>query len=561
MTAESKMGKRKIEYIGEWRKGIAIGYSKDSMCHEHVPNLINKNNELLYVGYACADYVEEIYRTSKGYYVVTEYRDMSAPGKDSDYRGPFLKCVISEDGSDIIHHSKMRYGHYKNDWYDSDDTAVFRPKEMGCGIIENEHSFYRLDDFKKLFEIPKTYKIESIFEHGYCLLSVPDDNRDFIVTVKAKEIIDYFDVNDAEKLFKLIDKTNDSSLIRLSSNEETPSIRAFKKQLKQIEEQKEKEKEERLNKVKLFSACTYPRHYISEQSVTIEEFMNGITISKEELMVLQELHKIVSKEGERIKLPKYAFHLRKIDTMPDICLDCLFYSDFILLRMKGDGYMMYRFYSLDGKCLSDKIFGNLRTTKNNSAIEYDDDFNNHVFRFGQGIVIVNNDKITYNPYPDFMCSDEDKCCYPIIRENYIAFKGDYYDFYFNKLEKRYVNVEIKEVIKNYLYRLEPKLSTVFASYDCLAGNKNLVTEYCGGETLVNGEIHVPIPQMLDAVESELHFKDKNIPNHITEVLHIGDYEDMNEERYALYLFKCRPHGYCDTSGNFIYDFNPNKIVL
>ena len=259
-----EVGNRKIEYVGEWRKGIAIGYSKDPMGYEYVPNLINKDGELLYSGYACHYYVEEIHRTSKGFYIVTGYTDYSAPGKDPDYRGPFLKYVISEDGRNKIRYNKKDY---------------FIPKEMGLGIVENENTFYQLDDFKKLFKIPKKFVIESIFEDGMCLLSVPEDNRDFIVTVKANEIVDYVEVNDADKLFKLISKTNDASLIFMSTNDKSPAINAFMKQQKQIEEQKKKEHIKRLKEVYYYSASTYPRNYISEKLVTVKEFEDGIIIS------------------------------------------------------------------------------------------------------------------------------------------------------------------------------------------------------------------------------------------------------------------------------------------
>lgn len=113
---EVQIGKLKIDSISEWRKEVAIAYSGS------IPNLINRDNKVLYYGYGCEDYVEEIYRTSKGYYLVYHYKDFSAPGKDPDYRGPFLKCVISENGEEIIYQSDIeRYLYinrdFKNDWY------------------------------------------------------------------------------------------------------------------------------------------------------------------------------------------------------------------------------------------------------------------------------------------------------------------------------------------------------------------------------------------------------------------------------------------------------------
>lgn len=562
-----KMGKRKIEYIGEWRKGIAIGYSKDPMSHEYVAHLITKDKELLYCGDGYP-YMEDIYRTSKGYYVVTAYHDVSAPEKDSDYRGPFLNCIISEDGKEIIHHSKVKYGHFKNDWYDSDDTSVFTPKEMGEGIVENDNTFYRLDDFKKLFDIPKKYVIESVYEQGLCLLSVPENNRDFIVTVKAKEVVDFFDVNDTDKLFELIDRTNCTSLIEFCSNEEIPAIRAFRKQQKEIEEQREKNKTERLSKVNYYSAFTYPTHYISEKTVSIEEFMDGITISEDEIRILNELHEMVCREGKEKDSRKYTFHLRENPQSPDNCLECLFYSDFMMLRMKGGNCgldKMYRFYSLQGESLSAKIFNNLQSTKNNTKIEEDKNFNNHKFHYSNGgkdggIVIVDNKELIDNPFPEFMFDKERYGFYNLkVNEDFISFKGNYYDFFYNKIALKYVHVKIEEVIKNYLYKRIPKFYSYMLAYKDVDGK--VFFDYHAKEKYVNGEMLLPIPRELDAMESELHYRNKNLPNHIEEVIHIGDFEAADEGGFSLYLFKCRPHGYCDTQGNVFYDFDPDKVLL
>lgn len=276
-------GKLDIISIGEWRKGIAIGYRKDPTSYHSVPCLINNNDKIIYEGYSCYDYVEGIYRTSKGYYVVTESRDFSAPGKDSKFMGTFLKCVISEDGTKKIFYSDFKNGHYKNDWFDSEDLDVFTPKEMGQSIVEYNNVFYRLDDFTRLFEIPKKFKIESIFEQGFCLLSVPEDNRDIIVTVKDKEIVEYFDVNNYDSLFKLIDKTGIYSLIELCKNDNLPTINILKKQREIIERQNKQEKSNRLRKIYCYSSYTFPRNYISKDLTTLEEFKNGIDLNKNEI--------------------------------------------------------------------------------------------------------------------------------------------------------------------------------------------------------------------------------------------------------------------------------------
>ena len=269
---EFEIEKIKIKYTGEWRKGIAIGYGSNPLSYQDIPYLITKD-KVLYRGENDYYHVDEIYRTSEGYYLVYCYRDCSAPGKDSDYRGPFLTYVISEDGKTRISPYKMINGDINTGWCDSNNKRVFVPREMGMGIIEFENSFYRLEDFKKLYDIPSKFKIESIFERGLCLLSVPEDNRDFIVTVKNKEAIDYIDVNNVDKLTELIEKTNDISLINYNCSENNAVIKVIKKQQQKIENKEFNEKRKRLKKVEFYSSTSYPRNYISKEIATKEEFL------------------------------------------------------------------------------------------------------------------------------------------------------------------------------------------------------------------------------------------------------------------------------------------------
>ena len=553
---EVEIEKVKIKYTEEWRKGVAIGYGSNPMSYQDIPYLISKD-KVLYRGDNDYYHVDEIYRTSEGYYLVFYYRDCSAPGKDSDYRGPFLKCVISEDGKTKISPYKMINGDMNTGWYDSNNKKVFVPKEMGMGIVEFENSFYRLENFKKLFDIPKKFKIESIFENGLCLLSVPDDNRDFIVTVKNKEVVGYTDVNDAGKLVRLIESTNDTSLINYSSREDNAVINVIKKQQRKIENKEYNEKCKRLKKVEIFSSYSYPRHYISENSVTTEDFVNGISLSQEELKVIQELYQTVCKEGENYGSEKYRFHIRKMESFYDCCLECMFYKDFMLLRLgrnKYDEYKMFRFYSLDGKCLSDKIYRKLQSTKDHIKVEEDKNFNNHHFYYSNahkesGIIVIKDGKLYDNPFPDFMYNKESYCYNVNIKEHFIWHGAERYDFFFNKITVNYVDIEVEEVIKKYLFKMKPE-------FECF-----ITIDYQTEEKCIDGKLYLPTPGKLSDIENELHFRRKNIPNHIREVVHIADYTDNDGVPYSLYLFKCRPHAYCNTEGQVFYNFNPDNVVL
>ena len=526
---EFEIEKIKIKYTGEWRKGIAIGYGSNPLIYQDIPYLITKD-KVLYRGENDYYHVDEIYRTSEGYYLVYYYRDCSAPGKDSDYRGPILKCVISEDGKTKITPYKMKGGDLNTGWYDSNNKKVFVPKEMGLSIVEFENSFYRLEDFKKLYEIPSKFKIESIFERGLCLLSVPEDNRDFIVTVKNKEAIDYIDVNNVDKLTELIEKTNDISLINYNCSENNAVIKVIKKQQQKIENKEFNEKRKRLKKVEFYSSTSYPRNYISKESATKEEFLKLGTPDESpdqgfNMGVLAL--KIAGKKNGVSKL----------------------HGD-ILRGNMYDEHKMFSFYSLNGKCLSKKVYKNLQSTNGPIRVEQDKNFDNHNFYYQNGykecgFVVIKDGKLYDNPLPEFMYNTYRYS----IHEHFIEYDKERYDFFFNKIKMNYVDIEIEEVIKKYFFRIKP-------DFQCY-----ISTDHQAKEKYVDGKLYLPTPGQLSDIQNELHFKRKNLPNYIKEVSHIADYVDNENEPYSLYLFKCRPHAYCDTEGRVFYNFNPDKVVL
>lgn len=557
---------REIRSIGEWRKGVAIGYATNPIDHHSVPYLINKSDEILYEGYSCCDYAEEIYRTSKGYYIVTGYRDTSAPGKDSHYSGPYIRRIIDEDGRTVIHKCNVFYDSINCRWYDPNDEDFFIPREMGMGIVEYNGSFFRLDNFEKLFEIPQQYKIESIFEKGVCLLSVPQDNREFFVLVKNKEIVDYFDVNNENKLFKLINKTGNLELINYNNNEDSIAIRIFKEQKKNIDEKEEKEKRHRLEKINYYSSNTYPRHYISEDLITVEEFKNGITLCAQEIKLLQKLHKTLCKEDLQ-KKERISFHLRENKKTPDNCLECFFFSNFLVLRMNEDyGKIISRFYSLNGHALSSKLYYNVGPIRKDYPNENQSCFSNHYFVYkhkkDSGIIIISGGTIIENPYPDFMF-DKDRFCYNIsVHENYISFKNEYYDFSYRKIPVNYTDVKLETVVKNYLYKMYPDFEVSMYCDEFVCGHvRCMLGGFMSKEKFMHGSIYKPLPSRLESIMSELSYRYRNIPNHVSGIKFIGDYEDEVDGAYSIYLFNCRPHAYCNTEGHIFYDFKPNEVML
>lgn len=560
----------KDKSIGEWRKGVAIGYE-----YNNVPYLISEDKKILYRGGIIENhYVDEILRTSEGYYLVYEYKDCSAPGKDSEYRKK-LSFIISEDGENRIPLSKLKNIREKSSYIEDNGKKVFVPREMGLGIVEHENTFYRLEDFEKLFDIPKKFVIKSIFENGFCRLSIPEDNRDFIVTVKNKKVEDWVDVNDVDKLTQLIEKTNDTSLVKYCKREDSAFINIIKKQQEEIKEKERLTKREHLAKVIFYSDYPYYDrcNYISEEIVTPSDFEQGITLSQEELKIIQELHQIICQEGEN-EGRKYRCRIRKIENTPYESLECMFYKDFMLLRLGGDKYdrnKMYRFYSLDGKCLSDKIYRELYSTKNYIKVEDDMNFNNHYFHYtnsqkDSGIIVIKDGNLHDNPFPKFLMDEKKLTSYGVsyfdfsIHEHFIKQKDNLYDFFYNKIQMNYIDVKVEEVIKNYLFRMQPKIEC-HAGGDLLENGKLFCLIYHAEETYRDGKLYLPTPGKLSDIQNELHFRSKNVPNFVKGISFIGDYVEDSGEPYTLYLFECKPHAYCDTRGQIFYDFDPNNIIF
>lgn len=526
-----------IFYIGEWRKGIAIAYSKYN--GRLVPNLISIKGELLYEGFACYYYVEDIYRTSKGYYVVTEYRDCSAPGKDSDYRGPFIKYVISEDGKEKILYTEFSRRRFVNHWFNPRAKNVFETTDMGCRIVRHNNTFYDIETLENIFTIPKKFKVESIFISKMCMLSVPSDNRDFIVKVQNRNIVDYVDIKNTERIVDLINKTNDLSIIKYCAQNDSPVMNILRKQYNN-----NKEKEE-------LKISQYRYKSISDINITLEEFKDNFIISDIESLIIRNLKQVIEEYNMKYGEINHIVNLRKEEGTCGSYLECALYIDFFILRLRNkSGAWFYRFYDYNGKSLSDNYFLNVKAPKGD--INFDLNINNHTFFYNRGLISIQDGELYYNEYPDYI-SNTYQSRYLI--DNYFINDGVVYDVFFNKQEVEYTDVSIKEVIKNYLYRMEPDFDV--SVIDCGGPDKGI---FVADLRKINGKCFLPIPKKLDFIQSELYFRERNRPNHINGIELIGNYKNGDEDIYSLYLFECRPQGFCDTRGKIYYDFNPDKIV-
>ena len=217
---------------------------------------------------------------------------------------------------------------------------------------------------------------------------------------------------------------------------------------------------------------------------------------------------------------------------------------------------MYRFYSLKGEYLSDKVYKKLKSTKDYIKVENDTNFDNHCFQYvngkgNHGIVVIKDGKLYDNPIPESFSNYS-------IQEHYIKHKDEYYDFFFNKLQLDYIDLHVEEEIKNYLFKMKPDIEN-YAGGDYMENNRLFCLVYHAIETYMNGKLYLPRPRKLSDIQNELHFRRKNIPNFVQHIQRIEDYVDDMGEPYTLYLFKCRPYAYCDTSGHVVYGFDPNNI--
>lgn len=122
--------------------------------------------------------------------------------------------------------------------------------------------------------------------------------------------------------------------------------------------------------------------------------------------------------------------------------------------------------------------------------------------------------------------------------------------------------KIVEVIKDYLYTLDPitgcsfvyNFPSIFTEYPaCVTQTKG----YTGYICIKNKWFKLTLDNIIDTVNKMMaaHYPVKNF---ITNIKFVSNVK-YGGKTCKLYLFDCQPYGYIDTSGDFHYDFDVNRI--
>lgn len=199
--------KEEIQRISDWRNGIAIARIRVYVrSYEQTWNyyLINHDFDFVYskIWYD-EDKIEgeQIERVFGGYYVVRSVRAKcirTFPGKDEENRykyTTYIQDVIDEYGNVLEKDERNAY---------LETHPVTHTTEYGDGIVQCGTSFYGLDNYQYLFEIPKEVEPLGFFRDGKCKVKVITDYRDFIVLVKDKRITRVFNAEDFIFISKLL---------------------------------------------------------------------------------------------------------------------------------------------------------------------------------------------------------------------------------------------------------------------------------------------------------------------------------------------------------------------
>ncbi len=129
----------------------------------------------------------------------------------------------------------------------------------------------------------------------------------------------------------------------------------------------------------------------------------------------------------------------------------------------------------------------------------------------------------------------------------------------------YLEVKVKERIKDYLYTLDYDLIDL-KDYGCgwQRGGTNdfRIIEHYPGKTSIsmNGSQYKIHPIKRDLCLDEIYYRHQNRPNFISSVELIDEYQ-TTEGLIELYMFQCTPYAICDTDGNIFYNFNIDEISL
>lgn len=180
--------------IGDFRHGIAIAHTTEC------DFLINSQCEIIFFPrtWYGTQYLSEqqprFTRNERGFYVETAYIDRSAPGKDTNFQGPY---VIGEYSEEQI----------KEEAQSPIYPYIGKPYEEGRHMFLNG-AFYKLDTLEKISHFPtNSCSIDSPIESGWCDFHDEKYHKKLLVEVHKNKIVRFDDIT------SIYNKLNDSKNI------------------------------------------------------------------------------------------------------------------------------------------------------------------------------------------------------------------------------------------------------------------------------------------------------------------------------------------------------------
>ncbi len=498
--------------IDDFRHGIAIAHTREC------DFLINTQCEIIFFPrtWYGTQYLSEqeprFTRNEKGFYVESAYVDRSAPGKDTDFQGPY---VIGEYTEEQI----------KKDAQSPIYPYIGKPYEEGRHMFI-DGIFYKLDTLEKTSHFPtNSCHIDSPIEDGWCDFHDEKHHKKLLVEVHKDKIVRFDDITN---IYDKIDCCQDivTSVVDSVLCDFTP--------FKIIEE------------IASFNESG-PIKDLSTNSHLLF-WLRGVANLK---AITDEIPKPL---GWTCSCPggyaKYRTgpigYIEKVDK----------YHQYCIFIWKNSWNIHSYLYNLDTGRLIFDYKGYMSFFKSSKDVFYLQKFK--VLVENKNIVFIDNDKIVENRempanlYENTMIFHS----YEIDDfDNFYFYKGcgsqiEYFDTNYSPLKCSYTDEEKKltSIIENYLYKVDGLLYPV--------SKKNNV---CKLIYRVGGKINVLSESALKELNNSLSLKFAKGNPYVLGISKTNMFKSKSNT--AHYIFDYRPYGKFSVDGKIVYQYDPSHIWL
>lgn len=544
--------------IGMRRKGIAIAKDKNFIY------LINKDNIVFYKKERAGkdeynyDYSYNIRRSLTGFYIVIHngYICHTRPGKDDLFRfNSGVYRIFDEDGNAVGD---------KTNHPSHEECAVDKyPIEMGNGLVCYNNSFYELETLEKRFFVSPKFSIESIFKNGMFQLGFNYDDHRFIATVKDDKVIECVNIDNDENLYEIIQKYDDIAIFDYcySRNNDNKEIKKRKYNLeaklinlycRRLKEFKQYCRNYRF--IRLGYSEWEKEQFLVDRIITRQQFLeNDFCLNNEEKKRLLDLRNLLRDDFHKYNKGRFIFRFAKSTNCSGI--DCVLYSDFIILRtiLYQSNCHDYRFINYNGESISDSTYTFISEVGSKNTFEsYSFDFYNHKFIYNDrrtfGILEIQDGRIIDKVLPEILRPIKSELALEhSIKEDYIeelSFDGKkglkkFFNYNGKEMDIKYVPMRIKEYIPGIIYDIHPRFDYFLEIDGPIIDAK-----------MINGNLCLPCEDEFLACINEMRKKRKSLIHHnISEVRRIKTTYDEKEKECSLYFIKYHPIAFCDTNGS------------